>query len=416
MMAGDYPLHAGLLGSMCLLHEPSVRTMAVCIRDFRITLLYDHRFVANCSLPELQGVLHHEVNHVVLGHLFANLCDFPNRAARIIAEEVTANEFVQEDLPGSPLRLTDFGLPRGESTEVRYHRMVKRCKSAATMPNSWLLSDPRPLDNHDVWLQQDCPPAMRHTIVASTVRAVCNSLPTKNWGLPVWLGEQVEQLCQAAGQKHLDWRVLFRRYVASAVEQRHQFNRPPRRFPEFVGIIPGRCHVPTRQKILAAIDTSGSITNEMLAQISAELAHLNKNGDVTIVECDDQIRAVYPYKPITEVHGRGGTDFRPVFEAKFLAQHRCDVVVYFTDGMGLGPERAPRVPVVWCLVEGGQAVAAWGKTVRLPRDNVKTLSNAPRCSANPFEPGNGQKIWSMSLEADTSRPRSSSATSDCEVP
>jgi predicted metal-dependent peptidase len=75
---------------------------------------------------------------------------------------------------------------------------------------------------------------------------------------------------------------------------------------------------------------------------------------------------VYPYRRRLEcVQGRGGTDFRPALERRFLAPLRPEVIVYFTDGLGEAPARKPDWPLVWCLVPGGQPPAPYGRVIRM---------------------------------------------------
>jgi len=89
--------------------------------------------------------------------------------------------------------------------------------------------------------------------------------------------------------------------------------------------------------------------------------------EVHVVECDANIHAVYRLtRRLPRVHGRGGTDLRPPFAAGVLAKVRPDVVVYFTDGEGPAPERAPGVPVLWCLTRGGSKPTGWGRALTLP--------------------------------------------------
>jgi len=148
--------------------------------------------------------------------------------------------------------------------------------------------------------------------------------------------------------------------------RRPAFGRPPRRYPHLAGIVPGQARRRLRPVVLAAVDTSGSLTDAMLADISAELGVMARNFVVTVVECDTVIHAVYRYsEPITAVHGRGGTDLRPPLETGFLRRHGADLVVYFTDGEGPGPETPPAVPVVWCLTENGTNRTGWGREVRM---------------------------------------------------
>jgi predicted metal-dependent peptidase len=183
-------------------------------------------------------------------------------------------------------------------------------------------------------------------------------------GIETTAGE-TREILRDGGVARLDWRRLLRQYVGQIMEVRPVFNRPPRRFPDLVGILPGRQRRATKPKILAVLDTSGSITEQLLEQINTELAQLAKRFKVTVVECDEKIRRVYDYRPVKNVCGRLGTDLRPPFAKKFLAKHRPDLVVYFTDGEGPAPDRAPRCPVIWCLTPEGVRPASWGRVVAM---------------------------------------------------
>jgi predicted metal-dependent peptidase len=178
--------------------------------------------------------------------------------------------------------------------------------------------------------------------------------------------DSVEELGPALRGSRADWRQLLRRFVRRAVELRPVFNRPPRRFLGLVGIVPGRVRRYGKARVLAVIDTSGSVSAQMLADISAELDRMSRSQDVVVVECDTEVRAHYPYRgPLRHVHGRGGTDLRPPLRAAFLNEVRPDVVVYFTDGHGPSPPRAPATPLIWCLVPGGRPPASWGRVIYL---------------------------------------------------
>ena len=365
-MADSYPFHTGLLRAMRFEPDRSVRTMGVAIVGGAVRCFFDPRFVRKCSPAELRGVLAHEVAHVVLGHPTANASDFPDREARMLAEEVTANEFVHEDLPGCPPTLGDFPfLPPGESTAIRYRRLRQWADGGKDRPNAWLVAATRSLDDHDTWSRSDCSPVAGRFIVGTAVSSACRAVPGGLGGLPAGLRPYVEELTAAGCPGRVDWGSRLRRLVAASLETRAVFTRPPRRRPELVGLVPVQARTSARPRILAAVDTSASMDGRTLAAIGAELARLDRQGRVTVVECDDAIRGAYTYRPLVSAHGRGGTDFRPVFEPEFLRYHRPDVILYFTDGAGEAPPRPPAQPVVWCLTTGGRRPAPWGNVVRV---------------------------------------------------
>jgi predicted metal-dependent peptidase len=120
---------------------------------------------------------------------------------------------------------------------------------------------------------------------------------------------------------------------------------------------------------MAVIDTSASMSVSTLEVVAAELAMMAKTHTVTVVECDAAIHAVYPFRDrLSCVHGRGGTDFRPVFAQSLLKHIKPDCIVVLTDGEGPAPDHTPAIPVVWCLTPDGTPPAPWGRVVRLPND------------------------------------------------
>lgn len=111
--------------------------------------------------------------------------------------------------------------------------------------------------------------------------------------------------------------------------------------------------------IVVAIDTSGSMSADRLSTILAEVDTMRSvtETQLTLIDCDAAIRNAVTYEPweLTEIDlgrhtfkGRGGTDFRPVFEwiegtaERGLAQP--DALVYMTDGIGQFPARPPSFP------------------------------------------------------------------------
>src|SRR5215467_7062857 len=123
--------------------------------------------------------------------------------------------------------------------------------------------------------------------------------------------------------------------------------RPPRRYPELVGILPAQKRLIDKPRILTIVDTSGSVTTELLRKIDENLHTLGRDYDITIVECGAVIHRIYPYKKLDDTfQGRGGTDLRPPLEESFLRKQKADLVIFFTDGYGPAPPKAPMKPMI----------------------------------------------------------------------
>jgi len=365
--AARYPFHAAILERFQVAADPTVQTMGVMATANGVRLLYDEQFVLGLPNDQLLGVLLHEVHHVLFRHILADPKDYPDEWARIVAEEVTVNEFVGEPLPAGGILLKDFpDLPAMESTRQRYARLRQRKnRFPINGPGLGTVSSRgsarNTIDNHSIW---DAANVDSDAAAGAIQDLIDNAATAAGPGNVPGQFQELLSLHDAA-ESQLDWKSLLRRYAGQCVQITPRLDYPSRRLPHLVGVVPGRSRRTERPRIMAVIDTSGSVTAQMLSQISGELSNLARNFDVTVVECDQAIHDVYPYRPITKVVGRGGTDFRPPLKKEFLQQHRPDLVVYFTDGIGSAPKNRPAVRVVWCLVPGGESPATWGQVIQM---------------------------------------------------
>ena len=91
-------------------------------------------------------------------------------------------------------------------------------------------------------------------------------------------------------------------------------------------------------KITLAIDISGSISDEEFHAAVKEVFNIVKTykHEITLLECDTEIRQAYKVKSINNIRSRsitgGGTKFTPVF--KYVNNTDTNLLVYFTDGKG----------------------------------------------------------------------------------
>ena len=82
------------------------------------------------------------------------------------------------------------------------------------------------------------------------------------------------------------------------------------------------------------------MTDEDIRKILIEVLAIcrSKNAKITIIECDNEIRRIYPLKSENDIRKRvkdnGSTAFSPVFKYMRERKMRNSVLVYFTDGVG----------------------------------------------------------------------------------
>lgn len=160
----------------------------------------------------------------------------------------------------------------------------------------------------------------------------------------------------------LPWRALLARYMMNAARDDYSFQRTSRR-DTGAALMP---RLYSRSvNVVVALDTSGSVKDEELREFLSEVDALKGQvrAEVVLHACDDKLCANGPWRfaqwePVTlpeGVSGKGGTDFRPVFEWLERERLNPDLLIYFTDAEGKFPEREPQYPVVW-LVKGKASV------------------------------------------------------------
>lgn len=178
---------------------------------------------------------------------------------------------------------------------------------------------------------------------------------TSDWGtLPAEIVERIKASTQARISNSLIWQGFHSAILNS---QRHLTRMRPNRRTGFLQM------GSTRQfdtRLLVAIDTSGSITDTMLADFYSSINRIFRYGVVQIDVCqfDAQLGPVMPMHRVNrevEVCGRGGTSFQPVFDYMLEHKHEYDGLLILTDGQAPPPSvpanngNSKRVtfPILW---------------------------------------------------------------------
>ena len=173
----------------------------------------------------------------------------------------------------------------------------------------------------------------------------------KSWGS---LGRHLKDQILASLNAKIDYRKVLKNFRASILSEKKHLTRfkPSRRFGfEYMG---SKREFTT--KLLLAIDTSGSISNQNLKNFYGVINKFFKYGiesiDVLNFDCELQGEPVIFKKRQTSfnISGRGGTNFQPVFD--YAKNHpEYDGVIIFTDGYADHPKKKPgtKAKFVWVL-------------------------------------------------------------------
>ena len=201
-------------------------------------------------------------------------------------------------------------------------------------------------------------------------RAVSAAQVAKQQGkLPAGL----ETLVEALTTPQVDWRAYLARFLRSAAKDDYSYSHPDRRFVS-QGIYMPDLHTETCE-IVVAVDTSGSISNEELTQFLSEVAEISATIPsirLHLICCDAEVQSYQVFEGYeafdfreVKLKGRGGTDFRPVFD--FIEENAIspDALVYLTDGYGDYPQSEPDYPVLWVISADGTNDVPFGDSIRL---------------------------------------------------
>jgi predicted metal-dependent peptidase len=229
-----------------------------------------------------------------------------------------------------------------------------------------------PEKTHDLW--EDSSEIDKQTLKEFTEKFIDAS---QKGTIPNYLESMVSSLKNSKGE--LPWNVYLTRLMGTIESnQKKTITRRNRRQPDRLDLRGQlRSH---KAKIAVALDISGSISDEEFNQAMKEVLSIvkNYNHEITIIECDSEIRRVYNVKSAKDIKARsnmrGGTRFTPVFE--YINTQKINLLVYFTDGKGENKLRsAPRgYKILWVISGKGDNLSlekAYGVVKKLTTIEIK---------------------------------------------
>jgi predicted metal-dependent peptidase len=405
-------LNQPFFGTLCLrlkLVPGELPTMAT---DGR-RIVYDPAFVDELTPTELEAVLAHEVLHCALGHhcrrgvrdprlwneaadlavnpiLMGNGFTLPAGALLdpafddLSAEEIYArlsersreesNPAPDQDQHPAMAPRTDIGQGRQQqpSPEPGNSAQTPSTSMPGTVRNEVRRQSPGRGGFGEVWDATDDQ--------GSRASQAENSRQQQEWNIAA---EQAMRSANSCGrepanlarplrenrQSKQDWRATLREFVAATSPCDYCWTPPNRRYVASGLYLPSveRAGVGT---IVVAVDTSGSIGEEELAQFAGEINAISdeaKPAAIHIVYCDAAVQSIQQFGPSEPVEleprGGGGTDFRPVFEWVEVNQIAPACLIYLTDLCCRSYPQAPEYPVLW--VTDSRRTAPFGETIRI---------------------------------------------------
>jgi predicted metal-dependent peptidase len=346
-----------------------------------VRLFYNPEFVKTLNLNELAFVVAHEGGHVMFMHALRQqgreherwnyACD---HAINLLLDSVIQEEVSQKGKPS-------IEMPKGGLCDHQYDSLPAEtiyAKLPPMPPGGGGQAGKGPggkglLDDHGQWGKQvkddkgnvmtaaDIEAKVKETVAqAVTAARMQGKLPAS-----------IAQLVSGILQPKLDWKSILRDMVTSCAKNSYKMAPGNRRH-----IWRGLCLPSTTGEtieIAAAIDTSGSIRDEEVKEFLGEIQGICEAFDdytVHLFMCDAKIQYRCTLTPGDDIPlkiiGRGGTDFRPVFEEIDKEQLPISSLVYITDLYGSFPAHEPEYATIWVAVSDQKP--PFGDRIQLPRD------------------------------------------------
>jgi len=348
------------------------------------------------SLPQMESTIKHEILHILSGHLIRaqKLKGQYSPLAINMAMNIVVNSFL-EILPPYSVTLEWVNMHFGlkllpfkpfeyyveelektinliEATDEENMKDTLEQAKKEDLTSSQIAFAYDPEKTHDLWEESQV--ADEKTLQEFTDKYIAQA---EKGTIPGYLENLLASLQSSKGE--LPWNLYLKKIMGTVESNKKKtITRRNRRQPERLELRGElRSH---KAKILVALDISGSISDEEFNQALKEVLNIvkNYNHEITIVECDNEIRRVYTVKTVKDIkprlNTRGGTRFTPVFE--YANQHKFNLLIYFTDGKG--EEKLATVPrgykTLWVISGRGKELSLkepYGVIKRLKKIEVK---------------------------------------------
>jgi predicted metal-dependent peptidase len=398
MILGDAFVHEFII-MMSKYADERIKTMGVRVINAAIQLCYAPTFLAKLTDSEARWVLVHEILHLVFHHCTVrNSTDKRLHDLDNIAADLAINQLIPETghiMRPRPEVITPYfpealSFPKLLSKEQYFQLLIQKedennksgggkgkldkNKGKGKSNKGDGKDDPSNggngegneideagdlVDNHDGWSEAEA--EIIDEIIRNKVDQMSRS--SKTWGK---VTGGIKEMILAAQRSQIAWWRLLREYLGlfSTTKKESTLKRPNRRYGyPFPGI--KRKHI---DKILCAVDSSGSISEDSLKRFLTEMNTIQETHPVDLVVFDDGItQGPMPFtrkRKTFEFKGRGGTNFSKVMELASKDKYKCLVIL--TDGCAAACDYPKGVvDVIWCLVDDGKPPVEWGKKVHI---------------------------------------------------
>ncbi|RDY26213.1 hypothetical protein CHL78_014430 [Romboutsia weinsteinii] len=356
---------------------------SVNFKEAKYVIYFNPIIFLNLNMKQMESTIKHEILHILSQHLIRSkeLKDKYSKLAINMAMDIVVNKYLNNlppyattlewvnahySLTLEPYESFEYYVDKIQ-TELDLQEVDENGEEHDSNIDENIETDYNPERTHDIWKDSD--DIDEKTLKEFTEKFINNSQKGKT---PAYLEGLISSLKNSKGE--LPWNLYLNKLMGTVESNKKKtITRRNRRQPNRLDLRGQlRSH---KAEIAVALDISGSISDEEFKQAIKEVLNIvkNYNHEITIIECDNQIRRVYKAKSIKDIKDRinirGGTKFTPVFE--YANNKKINLLVYFTDGEG--EDKLKVIPrgykTLWVISGRGDKLS-----LKEPYGSVKKLS------------------------------------------
>ena len=313
-------------------------------KDAKYVMYFNPIIFLELNMEQMQSTIKHEILHVLSQHLI-RLKDFKDKYSTLalnLAMDVVVNQCLDCLCPYSitleyinnkyNLNLEKFKTFEYylEKIQTELDLQEENDEGEIVDNNENVAVDFDAEKTHDIW--EECIEIDEKTLRDFTEKFADNA---KKGSVPTYIENMIKSLKNSKGE--LPWNLYLKKLMGTIeANKKKTITRRNRRQPnrlDLRGELRGH-----KAEIAVAIDISGSISDEEFKQAIKEVLTIVKshNQEITIIECDKEIKRTYKVKSPKDIKERiasgGGTKFLQVFE--YANNKKINLLIYFTDGKG----------------------------------------------------------------------------------
>ena len=359
---------------------------SVSFKGAKYVIYFNPIIFLELNMKQMETTIKHEILHIVSQHLI-RAKEFKDKYSTLainMAMDVIVNQYlnylppyaitleyvnVKYDLKLEPYKTFEYYL---EKIQIELNLQEEDYEGEEIDSNENLAVEFDIEKTHDSWDESD--EIDEKTLKEFTEKMANNS---QKGSIPIYLEGMIKSLKNSKGD--IPWNLYLKKLMGTIeANKKKTITRRNRRQPsrlDLRGELRGH-----KAEIAVAIDISGSISDEEFKQAIKEVLSIvkNHNQEITIIECDKEIKRAYKVKSIKDIKERvatgGATEFSPVFQ--YANSKNINLLIYFTDGKG--EEKLKVIPkgykVLWVISGRGDKLSLskpYGAVKKLREIEVK---------------------------------------------